>query len=151
MFASYTRDGGSGLDYAVNRWYSSGTGRFMSADPSTGVDAGDPGSWNRYAYVGGDPVGYTDRLGLQRDICEDPDDSVYIPVCIERARAGRWTIGIGSSWNGEYWNYYPVPIWVPGPQNLGGGGGRPTGQSATGAILPMRRNSTGSTRTSRMP
>lgn len=37
----------------------------MSADPyRASAGAGDPGSWNRYAYVGGDPVNVTDPEGL---------------------------------------------------------------------------------------
>ena len=32
-FATYYRDGDTGLDYAVNRYYNSVSGRFMSADP----------------------------------------------------------------------------------------------------------------------
>jgi RHS repeat-associated protein len=64
-FATYTRDAETGLDYAQNRYHSSGDGRFLSPDPyvnSAGV--GDPGSWNRYAYVGGDPVTFSDPRGL---------------------------------------------------------------------------------------
>jgi RHS repeat-associated protein len=68
-FATYERDGG-GLDYAVNRYYWVGTGRFMTPDPymanSGGAgDVGDPGSWNRYGYVGGDPVNFHDPAGLE--------------------------------------------------------------------------------------
>jgi RHS repeat-associated protein len=63
-FATYYRDAGSGLDYAVNRYYSSTYGRFTSADPyrASGGPA-DPGSWNRYAYVQGDPVNLNDPSG----------------------------------------------------------------------------------------
>ena len=65
-FATYYRDAG-GLDYADQRWYSSTSGRFTSADPymASGGPA-DPGSWNRYAYVGGDPVNYDDPQGLAK-------------------------------------------------------------------------------------
>ena len=59
-FATYFRDS-SGLDYANQRYYSQATGRFMTADPSRGSDAGD---WNRYAYSQGDPINNNDPLGL---------------------------------------------------------------------------------------
>ena len=64
-FATYYRDGTSLLDYARNRYYSSNLGRFMSADPyrASGGPA-DPGSWNRYLYVGGDPINRYDPRGL---------------------------------------------------------------------------------------
>ena len=63
-FATYWRDG-TGLDYAVNRYYSSQMGRFLSADPyQASGGLGDPGSWNRYAYVGGDPVNRADPTGF---------------------------------------------------------------------------------------
>ena len=35
--------------------------------------ASDPGSWNRYLYVGGDPINFKDRRGLKRDESEDDD------------------------------------------------------------------------------
>ena len=64
-FATYFRDSETGLDYAENRYHQPGMGRFMSPDPYK-VSAGpkDPGSWNRYAYTGGDPINRTDRTGL---------------------------------------------------------------------------------------
>ena len=37
----------------------------MTADPyKASAGASDPGSWNRYAYTGGDPINRTDRMGL---------------------------------------------------------------------------------------
>ncbi|MGC4052292.1 MAG: RHS repeat-associated core domain-containing protein [Paludibaculum sp.] len=64
-FATYTRDAVSGLDYAWNRYYSPQFGRFTSADPyKASGGARDPGSWNRYAYVEGDPVNGNDLSGL---------------------------------------------------------------------------------------
>jgi len=42
-----------------------GTGRFNSPDPSRASGGpGDPGSWNRYSYVQGDPVNFHDPSGL---------------------------------------------------------------------------------------
>ena len=64
-FATYYRDGDTGLDYAVNRYYSSGWGRFVSPDPyrPSGGPV-DPRSWNRYAYAEGDPLNLYDPSGL---------------------------------------------------------------------------------------
>ncbi len=64
-FATYTRDGSTGLDYADQRFYTSQFGRFMSADPSSrNVNGVNPQSWNRYNYVNGDPVNKQDPNGL---------------------------------------------------------------------------------------
>jgi RHS repeat-associated protein len=63
-YATYTRDSLTGFDYAVNRYYSSQWGRFLTPDPyvnSAGL--GDPGGWNRYAYTGNDPVNRNDPSG----------------------------------------------------------------------------------------
>src|SRR5262249_53376870 len=88
-FGSYKRDSETGLDYAVNRYHSSGDGRFLSPDPYDGsIDLRDPGSWNRYSYTGGDPVNSNDPNGLAwilvggrwcsslnpNDVCYDPGE-----------------------------------------------------------------------------
>ena len=71
-YATYRRDA-TGLDYAVNRYYGNQWGRFMSPDPyQASGGPKDPGSWNRYSYVQGDPVNYADPAGLNRQaICYD--------------------------------------------------------------------------------
>jgi RHS repeat-associated protein len=74
-FATYYRDS-AGLDYAGQRYYSNVTGRFLTPDPGglSTADPKDPGSWNRYAYVGGDPVNFRDPQGLFRCLnCDDND------------------------------------------------------------------------------
>jgi RHS repeat-associated protein len=65
-FTTYDRDVASGMDYAVNRYYSSWQGRFTQVDPSEmgSVELGNPQSLNLYAYVEGDPVNSSDPLGL---------------------------------------------------------------------------------------
>jgi RHS repeat-associated protein len=71
-FATYYRDGTTALDYAHQRYYARTIGRFLTADPYvTSGGTAVPGSWNRYAYVNGDPVNYIDPSG--RDDCP-PDD-----------------------------------------------------------------------------
>jgi RHS repeat-associated protein len=64
-FATYYREGTTGLDYAQQRYYASTLGRFTTPDPyqASGGPA-DPQSWNRYAYVQNDPVNYNDPEGL---------------------------------------------------------------------------------------
>jgi RHS repeat-associated protein len=117
-FATYYRDGTSLLDYARNRYYSSTLGRFISADPfvnSAGL--GDPGSWNRYAYAGGDPVNRFDPGGL----C-DQDPNYSVTVCGTSDPLGF----MDSQYSLQYWyrndpgmfNWFMV-------QTGGGGSGGP--------------------------
>ena len=83
-FATYTRDSATGLDYADQRYYSNQFGRFMSPDPyKSGTGSGDPANpqtWNRYAYVLGDPVNFKDPRGLDAESAEGeegPTDSPW--------------------------------------------------------------------------
>ncbi|MGH9971397.1 MAG: RHS repeat-associated core domain-containing protein, partial [Pyrinomonadaceae bacterium] len=64
-FTSYERDTETGLDFAQARYYSNSQGRFTSVDPlMASASAGNPQSWNRYAYVGNDPLNATDPGGM---------------------------------------------------------------------------------------
>ena len=57
------------------RFYASTYGRFNSPDPYSGsAGPGTPASWNRYAYVLGDPINNSDRHGTHLD-CDDDDCS----------------------------------------------------------------------------
>jgi RHS repeat-associated protein len=58
-----------GQDYADQRYYNSNAGRFYTPDPvgMKAVDPKNPTSWNMYAYVGDDPVNFTDHHGLIED------------------------------------------------------------------------------------
>jgi RHS repeat-associated protein len=63
-FGTYFRDASTGLDYADQRYYSSQFGRFASSDPyQASGGTNDPSSWNRYGYVGGDPINRFDQSG----------------------------------------------------------------------------------------
>jgi RHS repeat-associated protein len=80
-FATYLRDGESGIDYAMNRLYAAGRGRFLSADPyrvnnSGPGDPGAPGSWNRYVYALGNPTNFYDPFGLDYTV---PPGGVFNP------------------------------------------------------------------------
>jgi RHS repeat-associated protein len=57
------RDSETGLDYFINRYYSSTQGRFTGADPMGGHTE-DPQTLNRYTYVRNNPGVLTDPKGL---------------------------------------------------------------------------------------
>jgi RHS repeat-associated protein len=69
-FATYVRDSATGLDYAMNRYYASIIGRFLSPDPYKrrigADDPANPQSWNQYVYAEGDPVNFNDPAGANR-------------------------------------------------------------------------------------
>jgi RHS repeat-associated protein len=72
QFTKYERDDETGLDFAQARYYASTQGRFTSPDPTLlSVNALNPQSWNRYAYVLNDPLVYVDPLGLWELYYED--------------------------------------------------------------------------------
>ncbi|HEV8416512.1 MAG TPA: RHS repeat-associated core domain-containing protein [Bryobacteraceae bacterium] len=83
-FATYFRDSETGLDYADQRYHQVGFGRFLTPDPyAASANAKDPGSWNRYAYTGGDPANRSDPSG--RDYCDPgygcvPDEACQNPA-----------------------------------------------------------------------
>lgn len=68
---SYDRSDATGLDYAVNRFYSSQQGRFAQVDPigMAAVSLGNPQSLNLYSYVQNDPVNFVDPSGLMMSFC----------------------------------------------------------------------------------
>ncbi len=64
-FTSQERDNETGLDYMHARYYANAQGRFTSAD-SVGGSIVNPQSFNRYAYVGNNPVNFSDPTGHTR-------------------------------------------------------------------------------------
>jgi RHS repeat-associated protein len=112
-FTGYFRDQATGLDYADQRYHQPGVGRFMTPDFAPSTKVNDPGSWNKYAYVGGDPVNRVDphgkywcatiqcRAGLLGDHDDDVDE--------------------GSSCGGN--NLFANPPCYYSPGQGGGGGG----------------------------
>lgn len=112
-FATYEQDA-TGLYYGWNRYYHSGFGRFLSADPYVSDrQMANPQGWNRYAYVEGDPVNYYDPKGLDR-----------IYPMLDPGNSWAWVGGGGGGgacqlrWSGGengYWSFncYLVPIDTP--------------------------------------
>jgi len=113
-FATYYRDS-TNLDYAKNRYYTNQFGRFLTPDPSTGVNLGDPRTWNKYTYVGGDPVNYNDPSGeMMAVVCgfQDCGGGTFGPLI----GPFDWYFGAGNSGSEPYLG----PL---GPRPGGGGGG----------------------------
>jgi RHS repeat-associated protein len=64
-FTQKERDSETGLDYSINRYYSSTLGRFASVDPTLqSINGLNPQSLNRYSYVLNDPLKFIDPYGL---------------------------------------------------------------------------------------
>lgn len=65
-FTIYDRSSVTGIDYAVNRSYSAGQGRFTSVDPigMSATNIGNPQSMNLYAYTQNNPIDFVDPNGL---------------------------------------------------------------------------------------
>jgi RHS repeat-associated protein len=64
-FTGQQRDQETALDWFNVRSMSGAQGRFQSPDPgNVGADPSNPQSWNGYAYVGNNPLSYTDPSGM---------------------------------------------------------------------------------------
>jgi RHS repeat-associated protein len=87
-FATYFRDADTALDYAVNRYYDSARGRFLTPDPyRASASVQNPQSWNRYGYVENDHVNFKDPQGL---VAECPECDFSVPT---------WALA-GDLWGG---------------------------------------------------
>jgi RHS repeat-associated protein len=83
-FTSYERDSETGADYAVNRQYHQGIGRFNRVDPYPGsYDYGNPQSLNRFTYVKNDPLNAVDPLGLDEIVCETDEEGHTVCEVLE--------------------------------------------------------------------
>src|SRR5579863_6876529 len=59
------RDYETTLDWFNARYFSGAQGRFQSVDPANaGANPADPQTWNGHAYVGNNPLSYTDPSGM---------------------------------------------------------------------------------------
>ncbi len=89
----------TGLHYNYFRTYAPGTGRYTQGDP-IGLDGG----WNRFAYVGGNPLKLTDPRGL-----DHPGMGPYGPYWTGVQVCSR---PVNISWVGGASAYLPQHNWV---------------------------------------
>jgi RHS repeat-associated protein len=113
-FATYWQDSASGLDYANNRYYSNAYGRFMTPDPYQGTSGGsgdpdNPQTWNRYAYVVGDPVNWVDPDGQFYQPPQQPPSSPLPPIVNSNQGSSPNPGGTTKNHNGTYSNV-PTPL-----------------------------------------
>jgi RHS repeat-associated protein len=88
-FASTYRDSATGLDYALNRYYASGTARFLTPDP-LGHGSAKPTSsisWNLYIYSRNDPANTADPSGLDNEVVNTVFAQGTVDMCFESGGA----------------------------------------------------------------
>jgi RHS repeat-associated protein len=129
-----TQDANGVYDFLF-RQYSSSQSRWLVPDPSglAAVDITNPQTWNRYAYVGNNPLSNTDPEGLDSDTdcegqpCGWPGVPPFLP-------AGDGPGGPNGSFCGYICGSPPFPL--PFPPPVGGGGGGGGGHPASGGGAP---------------
>ena len=90
-FTGEYRDPETTLDWLAVRAMSGAQGRFQSVDPdNAGALAGDPQTWNAYAYVGNNPLSYIDPsgLGFWSDL-----GNFFLNLGLNFITGGGWTVG----------------------------------------------------------
>lgn len=90
-FTGYQKDKETGLDFAEARMYANNFGRFTAVDPLTASGkSSHPQTFNRYIYVGNDPINLRDPDGLQW----------YVAFEVQRVNGKLRTVAVSPQWIG---------------------------------------------------
>ncbi len=103
---------------ATYREYHATQGRWISPDPAgmSAADPSNPQTWNRYAYVGNNPLSAVDPTGQYLMLCEDPWGGGFDYGFEKTTSLGYPGLACGPfEWE--------LPIIDPGDRGHGGGGG----------------------------
>jgi RHS repeat-associated protein len=100
-FPGQYADSETGLFYNYYRSYQAAQGRYTQGDP-IGLDGG----WNRYQYVDGDPINYTDPDGLTRRATPGGPGAQYRNT----------TLG-GNAWGAPTQQHHSGPMFMGFPAN----------------------------------
>ncbi|SFD91140.1 RHS repeat-associated core domain-containing protein, partial [Paracidovorax konjaci] len=92
----------TGLNYNLHRYYDAASGRYIQADP-----IGLEGGWNRFGYVGADPLNFSDDEGLQRR-------SAVPPVSYAQSLLNAQGVNLTSQIRQYQPNYAPMYVSAPG-------------------------------------
>jgi len=110
-FATYFRDA-AGQDYADQRYYNAGMGRFWSPDPAGGKqnDLTSPTTWNKYSYANQDPANFEDPTG----------ESVVAVVLVCGWEGGILNTPPEKGFNNNVWScqYLPISNGAKGPCDM---------------------------------
>ena len=129
---------GSGLQYMRNRYYDAATGKFTQVDP-----VGIAGGVNLYGFAEGDPVNYSDPLGL----CPEDVRAAEAAACvlIEGSTAILGSVaelivgGGGGALTAVPTGGLAAPVTVPAGAiagaGIGGVAGKLTGEAITNALF----------------
>jgi len=82
------------LNYADQRYYTAAYGRFNTADPNrASAGPSEPGSWNRYSYVEGDPINFNDRSGQMATLQDGCFSAQYQDSCYDGSTGTTYSAG----------------------------------------------------------
>jgi RHS repeat-associated protein len=139
-FTGQRQDTSTGLYDFPAREYST-QGRWASPDPAglAAVDPTNPQSWNRYAYVGNNPLAFIDPLGL--GTCDSPDNGLCGGPCPDGGILCSPPSPDCNSPNVVCVSADPLPPQSPGQCDYvgcAGSGGGGSGKSSNGVLQKVK-------------